>query len=326
MTVRGRFLLYATSWAVVVAIAQAAIPLSVRDRLPEPMATHWSLLGEPNRAMPLAGELALMAGAWVVIAGLLALGAVRGRIERRRRRATVSAVYGAAGVLSVGLAYVTTTANLDVTDWRHAQPLAWPAMAAVLVIAVAAGFAGYRLGRLGPDTPADLATAHPKAMRLDANVRAAWVSSATNPLLGVPGSVALGLAVVFAVAAAIGAAGLTWHAPLVAAVIGLALTACSSLRVRVNDSGLAVGFGPFGWPVRHIGLDRIDRAWSEPRQPVEVGGWGWRGLPGGSTIMIRGGDCLVVRYRSGGELGISVDDAERGAALLTALANRTHAS
>jgi hypothetical protein len=35
--------------------------------------------------------------------------------------------------------------------------------------------------------------------------------------------------------------------------------------------------------------------------------------------MLRGGECLVVRFASGGELGISIDDAQRGAALLNAL-------
>ncbi|MDR7301766.1 hypothetical protein [Haloactinomyces albus] len=37
------------------------------------------------------------------------------------------------------------------------------------------------------------------------------------------------------------------------------------------------------------------------------------------TLRLRAGECLVVRYVSGGELGISVDDAERGAALLNTL-------
>jgi hypothetical protein len=235
-------------------------------------------------------------------------------------------VYAAAGVFIVGLTYLTTRANLDLADWRHARPLGWPGLLAVLAVTVVAGYAGYRLGKLGPDTSADPATTHPAAMKLDPHVRAVWVSSTTNQILGVPGLVALGFAVVLAAAAVVGAAGLSWHAPVAFGIAGLALTACSSVRVRVNERGLAIGFGPFGWPVRRIGLDRIDRAWAEPRRAMEVGGWGWRGLPGSSTIMIRGGDCLVVRYRSGGELGISVDDAERGAALLTALVRREHAS
>ncbi|MEU7854572.1 hypothetical protein [Nonomuraea sp. NPDC049141] len=60
-------------------------------------------------------------------------------------------------------------------------------------------------------------------------------------------------------------------------------------------------------------------AWSEVRYPSQVGGWGIRGLPGSATIMLRGGECLIIRYRSGGQLAVSVDDAERGAALINAL-------
>ncbi|MFD8414867.1 hypothetical protein ACFV2Q_24440 [Streptomyces sp. NPDC059650] len=38
--------------------------------------------------------------------------------------------------------------------------------------------------------------------------------------------------------------------------------------------------------------------------------------------MLRPGTCLVVRPRTGPEFAVSVDDAERGAALLNALAAR----
>jgi hypothetical protein len=139
MSVRRRFLLYAGGWAVVSAAAQAAIPLAVRDRLPEPLATHWDFAGTPNRAMPLAAQIVIMVGAWLLIAGLLSLGALRGRIDRRQRRAFVAAVYAGAGVFSIGLAYVTTMANLDVASWQQARPLGWPAMLVVLAVAIVAG-------------------------------------------------------------------------------------------------------------------------------------------------------------------------------------------
>jgi hypothetical protein len=50
-------------------------------------------------------------------------------------------------------------------------------------------------------------------------------------------------------------------------------------------------------------------AWSEVRYPSQTGGWGFRGFPGTAAIMLRGGECLVIRYRSGGRLAISIDDA-----------------
>ncbi|MFD1535844.1 hypothetical protein ACFSJ0_02295 [Nonomuraea guangzhouensis] len=113
-----------------------------------------------------------------------------------------------------------------------------------------------------------------------------------------------------------GAAGSTLTGLVIVLFAGL-LT--SSLTARVTGDGLAIGFGPLGWPVRRIRLSKIDRAWSEVRYPSQVGGWGIRGLPGSATIMLRGGECLIIRYRSGGQLAVSVDDAERGAALINAL-------
>lgn len=49
------------------------------------------------------------------------------------------------------------------------------------------------------------------------------------------------------------------------------------------------------------------------------GGWGYRGLPCGATLMVRSGPCLVIEYVAGGQFAVSVDDAERGAGLLNAL-------
>ncbi len=39
----------------------------------------------------------------------------------------------------------------------------------------------------------------------------------------------------------------------------------------------------------------------------------------GTTVMLRSGECLVVRTIKGKDFAVSVDDAERGAALLNSL-------
>ncbi|TDB99619.1 hypothetical protein E1267_37075 [Nonomuraea longispora] len=41
--------------------------------------------------------------------------------------------------------------------------------------------------------------------------------------------------------------------------------------------------------------------------------------PGGAAIMLRGGERLITRYRSGGRLAVSIDDAARGTSLINAL-------
>jgi len=103
---------------------------------------------------------------------------------------------------------------------------------------------------------------------------------------------------------------------------GLGVLAMSSVTVTVDTQGLGVVFGPFGRLRRRIALSRIVSARAENRSPGQAGGWGYRGLAGDTTVMLRGGQCLVVRYGSGKEFAVSVDDADHGAALLNSLRER----
>jgi hypothetical protein len=130
-----------------------------------------------------------------------------------------------------------------------------------------------------------------------------------------------------AIAAPFGLPGWTWIAAGSLAVVGLAGLTFTSVSAKVTVDGLRIAYGPLRWPSRRVPLQRIERAWAEERFPSDVGGLGyrlgggWGSLPhNGATIMIRGGECLVVRYASGRELAVSVDDAARGAALLNTLA------
>ncbi|CAL9524561.1 hypothetical protein SUDANB140_03926 [Streptomyces sp. enrichment culture] len=92
------------------------------------------------------------------------------------------------------------------------------------------------------------------------------------------------------------------------------------MQARVSERGLEVSFGPFGWPGRRWAPGDIDTARAEYRRPTEVGGWGYRVSGLGTTVMLRAGECLVVRPRGRRtDFAVSVDDAERGAALLNSL-------
>ncbi len=106
------------------------------------------------------------------------------------------------------------------------------------------------------------------------------------------------------------------------ALVSLSAFACSSVRARVAGEGLEVAFGPLGWPVRRWAARDIEWARAENRTPAQVGGWGYRLSGLGTTVMLRSGECLVVSSR-GKVFAVSVDDAERGAALLNALNSPT---
>ena len=54
--------------------------------------------------------------------------------------------------------------------------------------------------------------------------------------------------------------------------------------------------------------------------PLAYGGWGWRRRPGRSAVVIRAGDGLVLRLRSGGTIVVTVDGAHTAAGLVNDVA------
>ncbi|MGV9775339.1 DUF1648 domain-containing protein [Streptosporangium sp. NPDC003464] len=320
MGLRSRFVRTAAGWVVLVAAAPAAVALALRDRLPDPMAVHWGPSGAPDGSAPLTVALAAVVVTWLLVGcGVCVAAALKPRALRRRAgRMGFGAVLGGGGLACLALQLATVSANLDAPDWRRAGGLS---LAALLVPAGLAlgGWLGALAARPGPDevplrgcTDADL-------LELRPGQRAVWVSSARNGWLLAIGASLTAAGAGLLVAAAFGGETGPWPLLVVMVVAGLLAVALSSVRVRVAEDGLQVSYGPLRLPRRHVPLAGLDRAWAEERFPREVGGWGVRGLPGAATVMLRGGDCLVVRYASGGQLAVSVDDAERGAALLNTL-------
>jgi hypothetical protein len=308
----------AVAWWLAVAAALLLAPLALRDRLPDPLATHWGSSGSvPDGSSSFTGHLIMTQVLW---AGLWLLFFLLGRArDRRAARVTSSACLVAMGVLLLGVDASTLAVNLDAATWREALLPGWH-IPAVIAAMVAAGALAAYLSRGAPDEgPAGSGTR--PVLGLRPGQRAVWVSRVVNPWLAAATVLTLACAAVMGVLALSGAAPGGFVAGLLPAfviilVVGLATVAVS---VRVGDDLITIGFGPLGWPARRIPLSKVESAWSERRQPGEVGGWGFRGLPGSATIMLRGGECLVLRYRSGGQLTISIDDAERGASLINAL-------
>ncbi|SDI20912.1 hypothetical protein SAMN05421505_13837 [Sinosporangium album] len=319
MTPRNRALAIGGAWGVVVTAAVLTVPLSQRGRLPEPLATHWGPGGVDGTAS-FTATLLVSALLWVIPWALLMGIAVVGPPTTRQGRATWWAALGGWGVLAAGITLLIVYSNLDVAQARDAAMSWWQPVAVVGGGFAAAALAGF-LGRGEPDPPQEAASSTGlPTVRLRPGRRTVWIGRTSNRWLAAMSWAAVAPAAILGGGAAAGLlpAHLGWVglslAPL--AVIG---SITSTVRVRIGDDGLTIGFGAFGWPRRHIPLDRVDSAWAEARSPADVGGWGLRGLPGASTIMLRGGQCLVARYTSGGRIAISVDDAERGAALLNAL-------
>ncbi|MFF8879346.1 MULTISPECIES: DUF1648 domain-containing protein [Streptomyces] len=312
----------AVVWTAGVTAVLAGLPLAARDRLPERLATHWGLDGgAPDGSMPLWAASFFPALLWLVTAAASAVPLLRSGPSAARP--WTAAVLLPLGVVLGGAQAAVVRANLDRADWHEArQPTAW--LLALLASALLASVAGWLAATRrtaargdddGPETDAP-------ALEIPEGRRLVWFSRTANPwlqlLAAVTGLVAV--AALVALAGGLAAPGGLWALFAGCAAASLACALCSSVQARVSERGLEVSFGPLAWPRRRWAPGDIDTARAEARLPSQVGGWGYRLSGLGTTVMLRAGDCLVVRPRGRRtDFAVSVDDAERGAALLNAL-------
>ncbi|WP_406075259.1 DUF1648 domain-containing protein [Streptomyces virginiae] len=308
-------------WVVGVAGVLAALPFAASGRLPDRLATHWGG-SAPNGSMPLWAAALLPALAWAALAVCVAFIGRRGGFPAGP---WVGASLLSGGVLLAGAQASIVRANLDVTDWQDAAPVG-TGIGITAAVAVVAGALGWLAGRRAapPTTPARPAEGG-AVMEIPAGERRVWLSRLSNPWLHLIGALTGLVTAAGTVAAACGLIGAQWALVTPFALASLAMFASGSVQARVTEAGLEVAFGPLGWPARRWAAGDIVSARVEDRRPAQVGGWGYRLGGLGTTVMLRSGECLVIRPRTGSEFAVSVDDAERGATLLNAFASRCRA-
>jgi hypothetical protein len=305
----------AVAWTLGVLALLIVLPLAARDRLPAQVATHWNGR-DPDGSMSVTAAALFPAGVWLLVALGFTI-AVRFRPDPARHWA--GPVLAFTGVLLTGAQTSIVRANLDRARWQDAAPMG----VEVVVIVVAAGLAGvlsWLATRPGATAPARPGT---PVLELRAGERTAWLSQAANPWLQLLAAVTALIPVTAVLVAVGGLAEPDWVTVVILALSSVVLLLCSSVRVRVTDEGLHVGFGPFGWPARKLSPAELASARVERLTARGAGGWGYRANRRGTTVFLRRGECLVVRTKRGRDFAISVDDAERGAALLNALIART---
>ncbi|MFF4573549.1 DUF1648 domain-containing protein [Streptomyces sp. NPDC001410] len=312
-------------WTVGTAGLIAALPWAAHGRLPDRLATHWgSGQDTPDGSMPLWAASLFPALIWLALTAIVFVAQRRaGDPARSTMRAWTAAALLSGGILLGGAQASVVRANLDHTDWHQArQPTAW-IIVTLTGAAVAAGVVGWLVNSRVAASVAP-ATQEPSGpvLEIPRGQRLVWFSRVTNPWLHLLAAVA-GLVAVAALVALVG--GLATAGPLWAlfapfALTSLAVAGCATVQARASERGLEVAFGPLGWPARRWPAEDIESARAENRTPAQVGGWGYRLSGLGTTVMLRSGECLVIRTRGKGrEFAVSIDDAERGAALLNAL-------
>ncbi|MFE7093000.1 DUF1648 domain-containing protein [Streptomyces erythrochromogenes] len=302
-------------WIAGVFALLAALPLATSSRLPERVATHWGGAA-PDGSMPVWAASAFPALIWAA----LALGTV---VLMRRTQAPAPswawATLAFTGFFMAGTQASIVRANLDRADWREAGSVGL-GITLTFAAALAAGVLGWIAGRRG-ELPSPAAAADAGAsMEIPAGQRLVWLSRTTNPWLHLVAAVTGVAALAAALAAAGGLlTGMQWAVVTPFALASVLTLAFSSVQARVTEKGLEVAFGPLGWPARRWAPQDIESSRVESRTAAQVGGWGYRLSGLGTTVMLRAGECLVIHPRKGAEFAVSVDDAERGAALLNTL-------
>ncbi|MFE5868290.1 hypothetical protein ACFQ6V_06470 [Streptomyces roseifaciens] len=292
--------------------------LERRGDLPDPVATHFSGSGGADGFTAL-GSFPYQALGLLLVMALLFGGLV---YATRGARVLVALGCGVAGFLcAVTVSVVLGNARAETADQVHLTLGTFGAAAAVA--AVAAGLGALAGGRGVPaPAPAKAAAGPAAAPRLDLREgeSAIWTRRAgSRPLLIGGGALVAAGAVLTPLAGWVAGAGLMAG--------GAVLCACFGVRVTVDRHGLTVNVLGLPRPRVRIPLDRIEEAVHRDVDPLrDLGGWGYRAVPGRSGFALRSGDAVVARLTTGSEFVVTVDDAVTAAALLNALAERARAA
>ena len=294
-------------WWVTVVVAPALVvcgmflPLTLfYERYPDPVAAHWGFSGPPNGDMSLAAYTILLAAGVLLSWGALVAGALR---------SMPSAPLTAVTYFIIGLLAAMNTqiviANLDAESWETARSMSIITVVGVVLIGVVAAAVGWLLGggSGGVDVDEPLAPVAPSTTPWSGSAFNGWVALiGVLPIIGVLFFEPIWLLLFVATA-----------------IVGVAF---SSVTVDVGETGVTVRIGPFGWPTQYIPINEITGASPVAVKPMSYGGWGYRVRTGVRAIVVRSGPAIRLERPNGPDLLVTVDDAQAGAAAISALVRR----
>ena len=154
------------------------LPLLIfRERLPDPIATHWGAGGEPNASMTF-GFLVVFQALFVGIPAIvMAILARRAPVYRREITLAVGIASFVATVTAV-VSWQVVGVNLDAVDWSQSGVIGWAHLGAALSIAAMLAVIASMLARsIETDAPQNPVTPH---WDLAPGVRAVWVGTARS--------------------------------------------------------------------------------------------------------------------------------------------------
>jgi hypothetical protein len=293
---------------LVAALPAIIMMLTWRDRLPQPLASHFGVDGAAD------GFSSATTLLWSSVGLAVFLAAVFGTIAAARTTRFLIGASWAASVMTGGTLLVVVLANIDAVD-ASAVRLSPLALLVALGAAAAAGVVGARVAPA--EVLADAPVTRGGILDLAPDERVAWSRAVTSVPMQAIGAALLVVGVVVALV-------IQPFPGVIVAAAGLLLLVFSSSRTTVDGRGLTVAIGPLGRPRWHIPLTDVESAVAGDVSALgRFGGYGYRLVPGGSGLILRSGEALIVTRTSGRTFTVTVDDAETGARLLTGLRART---
>lgn len=271
-----------------------------RPRLPDPVAIHWGVGGEPDGFASLDGVVrtCTVLGA----AGVAALGAV-GLATRRRPAYLRGWMTGLAPLVALAPAslLLTVVPNLDAPSGAEARSIGPDFLLVVLLPGVAAASAWFgaaapaRRLAVGPVVPrgAPVSSGRTAYTEWVAMRHLAWIVLAVVTGTALLSVLLGGWALVFSLA------------------LGVLLVWFSVYRYRVDDRGLHLGFGPTGPLRRAVAVTEIEAAEVVEVRPRSWGGWGYRINGSHAAVVTRRGPGARLRLAGERSLTLSSDHAER---------------
>ncbi|MDX2344580.1 MAG: DUF1648 domain-containing protein [Acidimicrobiia bacterium] len=269
--------------------------------LPNPMASHWSLAGNADGAMPPIILLALL----VAIAAAVHVAVVRVVARTPVEAASFVAGLYVIGAVLAGVGWLSVLANRDQGSWEAADGVGLLQILVLVAVAGVAGFVGWVLvGGRSVDRP----DADRPMLDVAEPGHAVWASRGTGKLFYVVGAVLI-------------VAGLaTWGwSTVVLIVIGIVIVTFAEVRTTVSSRGVIVSMGWLGIPSWTVPLSSLTAAEIEVINPMSYGGWGYRIRPGVRAVISRGGEAIRLVRTDKADLVLTVDDAETGAGLINSM-------
>ncbi len=292
------------------------------SQLPDPVAEHWGLDGQPDGFNTWRASFWTIAPIVALTCGIAAvIGLAAGRVAATRKVAAFLGVWAGIALpwFSAGTLYV----QRGLSDAAQAPDITGPLLISFGVAALlGAGAAAVAPGD-SPHPTSDAVPSDAARLPLADSETASWQHkvqmSGFEWIAGIGG---IGTVTLLSIGLWRGLAMIDLAAGIVGLTAAL-LVVFGRWRVRIDRTG--VNASPLtSWPRTHIPLNEIVSADTTTVNPLgDFGGWGYRVGTGGVVgIVVRGGPALRVHRTGGRTLVITVDDADIAAALLNTLADR----